>query len=139
MGPADAKSNAVICNPSNGTAAQFDLLGHTPSAFTPHDTAGTRGAQVSQANGFTIMTWTRDVFNGDPLDAQIATWGPTNVIWAIGASNDLAHVLTMNSTMVDLAAPSFDNSVVLVPGLGLSWNIVGSTYTFQAVLNQVSW
>ena len=87
VGPPSALSNAVICSPANGTVGQFDVLNATFAGIVPDSTAGTTNLGVQQANGVTVMTWSRTVNNGNPTDAQISTTGPTNVMWAIGQGN----------------------------------------------------
>ena len=86
-GPANAVSNAVICSPANGTVGQFDFVNASFAGIVPDNTAGTTNLGVQQANGVTVMTWSRNVNNGNPTDAQISTTGPTNVMWAIGKTN----------------------------------------------------
>ncbi len=141
VGPASAQSNAVICSPANQTIRQYVIQAASFAGIVPQNTSGTTGFSLSQANGFTVMTWTRGANNGAASDAQIATWAPTNVIWAIGKTNVFSDDgASMDSMAVNLAgAPSYVNSVTLTSGLVLSWNVSGSTFQFQAVLNQSVW
>jgi hypothetical protein len=101
-GPANALSNAVICSPANGTVGRYYFANASFEGIVPDSDPGTINMACTQAGGVTIMTWTRDLNNGNPTDAQIATTGPTNVMWAIGKSNGeagaglvLEHALTV--------------------------------------------
>ncbi len=141
QGPATATSNAVICNPGgNFSVQQYNINGITYDSIVAHPTSGTTNMSCSQIAGVTVMTWTRGVNNGDPLDAQVVNPGTTFVIWAVGASNTFDSTQPhMGSTSVALMA--FANSVTLNedPLLVLNWNARGDTVDFQAVLTGTSW
>jgi hypothetical protein len=141
VGPASAQSNAVICSPANQTIGQYVIQAASFAGIVPQSTSGTTGFSLAQANGFTVMTWTRGANNGAASDAQIQATGPTNVIWAIGKTNVFSDDgAAMGSTAVALPyTVPYANSVTLTPGLVLKWNVAGSTYQFQAVLNQSVW
>ena len=72
---------------------QFDFVSASFAGIVPDNTAGTTNLGVQQANGVTVMTWSRNVNNGNPTDAQISTTGPTNVMWAIGKTNGVYCVV----------------------------------------------
>jgi hypothetical protein len=89
-GPASALSNAVICNPANGTfVQQYRFMNASFAGIVADVTTGTTDMICWQANGLTGMSWSRWVNNGNPTDAQVSATGPTNVMWAIGKSNGM--------------------------------------------------
>jgi hypothetical protein len=141
QGPSNAISNAVICSPANNTIGQFQFVNASFAGIVPDNTAGTTNMSWSQANGQTIMTWSRNVNNGNPSDAQVSTTGLTWVMWAIGKSNDYnpTHP-AMSSVGVPLVPVVYANTVTLTSGLVLNWNLVGgSRLDLQAVYSGSLW
>lgn len=141
-GTATAHSNAVICSPSNNSVAQYDILGTTFSSIVPNPTSGTTGLSVLQSGNVTVMTWSRGVNNGDASDAQVVVGGLTNVIWAVGSGNTFTgdpHPAMGSTGVLLVNGSSWSNSALLNAGLTLYWNLVGSTFTFQAVYTGTAW
>ena len=56
VGPDNARSNVVICNPANGSyVQQYDMLTYHFSGIVPAPSAGTTNLYCSQLNGVTTM------------------------------------------------------------------------------------
>jgi hypothetical protein len=142
-GPTTAVSNAVICSPGDGTIGQYQLLNTSFTGIVPENAPGVTSLSFLQANGQTIMTWSRNVNNGNPNDQQISLTGPTWVIWAVGTSNTFSNVYpstSMSSAAVSFVpAPAYQYTSTLTTGLVLNWNVVGSRLDFQAVYNGTAW
>ena len=135
-------SNAVICNPANGfNTQQYHFLNTSFDGLVPDPTSGTGNFTCAQIDGSTILSFSRGINNGNAADAQILTYSPTNVMWAIGKGNvyNATHP-NMDSVAVNLlSVPVYANSATLTSGLTLNWNVSGSRFDFQAVLMQLAW
>ena len=142
VGTDTARANAIICDPSKGTVNQYNITAASFAGMVPHATSGTTNMKVVQSDGQTVMTWTRGFDNGDPKDAQISASGPTHVIFAVATTNVFgpSPVPHMGEKSVNLAGtPTYDNTVSLMSGLTLNWNVKGSELEFQAVLSSLAW
>jgi hypothetical protein len=139
VGPANARSNVVICSPGGGTLiSQYVII--SPESIQQQVVPGTTHMAVQQTATSTIMTWQRTVDDGNATDAQMSLSGPTNLIWAVGTTNVFGNDgAAMGSTAVFLGASTGSTTASLTNGLTLSWDVSGSTYTLRAVLNQLAW
>ena len=141
-GPSTGKSNAVICSPGDNTVNQYDMTDTSYAGVTAHPTAGTTNMAVSQTNGVTSMSWTRNVSNGDDTDAQISTTGGTWVLFAVGSKNTFQNEFPapMSAKFVNLMTTvTYAYTATLTQGLVLNWNVVGARLDFQAVLSGTAW
>jgi hypothetical protein len=142
VGPANAKSNAIIFSPTDSTVAQYDMTAKSFNGITVHNTSGVSNLQGSQSEGVTTLSWTRGVNNGDANDAQISTTGGTWLVYAIGAANAFKEgdFPFMRAAFINLMTTvSYKYTAVLEPGLTLNWNVLGDVLQLQAVLNDTRW
>lgn len=162
-------TNAIICGDGvNGpagtlTCRQFILTGETFQSVMPSDSGGIGDMSITQADGWTVMYWTRHADNGNSSHAQIALTGRSNLVWAVGQDNlyaalplpnmywfsaDLTVQPSPSPSPTPSATPSpsvsvlpgpFTYRLTLAPTLTLQWTQNGSVYNYKAVSTGLNW
>lgn len=146
LGTATSVTSVVVCNPASSVTpvAQYHLTGFFSSNLTVHNTNGTSDMKLTATATKTIMTWTRQAFNGDPNDAQIPTGaalGDLGFVWVVGDSLALPMsnsapipLVSGYTSMASLPVIASCPYTSLDDKLQLAWRVQGNQLTVSAIV-----